>query len=330
MVGQLSTSFGLQPENFDQEKSETILKKYEKSHIGICFAEWDSQAFFQSIRPSGRLYGETVEFFGNPPDRRESMYKYAQNFWNWHKKLFFNRIWGMSGATGMVHYGMEWGGKAAGMELTNHTSTIPHRTLLRYTAGAGRQYGKPWLLYQTFYLDKYAPSSVSPMPEKYSKSFCSGPDAGISASFARRMFLTAYFMGNTFQSIEQEPWGQVDKKGDRCVLNANGKVLKEFYDFVRSPAGKRGIWYTPVLFAIDAHHGMVRDKNVWCWGDIPTVLQTQSDLMSKLFSRAIDPYDGNTQAWDTPPYSHNLNNSSLGDIFDTALGNPPPQSPAIQ
>ena len=315
--------FGLQAENFDYESAEKLLQKYEKSHIGICFAEWDSQAFFQSIRPSSRLYSETTEFFGTPPGNREDMFKYAQKFWNWHKSLFFNRIWGMSGATGMAHYGMEWGGSAAGLELTNHTSTIPHRTLLRYTAGAGRQYNKPWLLYLAYFLDKYAPSSISPMPKKHSKSFCSGPDAGISPSFARRIFLTGYFMGNTFQSIEQEPWGHVEKKGNTCVLNANGKILKEFHAFVNSPAGKRGTWYTPILFAIDSHHGMVRDKNVWCWGDQPTVTQTKGDLMSKLFIRAIDPYDGNIQSWDKPPYSHNLNNSSLGDIFDTALGNPP-------
>jgi hypothetical protein len=193
---------------------------------------------------------------------------------------------------------------------------------MRYTAGAGRQYNKPWLLYLAYFLDKYSPNSTSPMPRENSRVFCGGPDAGISPSFARRVFLTGYFMGATFQSIEQEPFGHVEKQGDTHVLNANGKILKEFHSFVNSPAGKRGTWYTPILFAIDRNHGMVRDKNVWCWGDIPTVVQTKGDLMSKIFNRAIDPYDGKIQAWKEPPYSHNLNNSPLGDIFDTALGNP--------
>ena len=314
--------FGLTPDNFDRAECERILRKYDKSHIGICFAEWDSQAFFQSLNPGSRLYAETTAFFGQPPSDRTGMVNYLSNFWQWHREIFFDRIWGLSGSTGMVHYGMEWGGLAAGMELTNHTSTIPHRTFLRYTAGAGRQYGRPWLHYQTYYLGKLAANSEKPPAAKNAKNWGGGPDAGISPSFARRMFLSGYFMGNTYQSFESEPWGQAEKKNGTVVLNANGKVLKEFYEWTRSPEGKRGTWYTPILLAIDWQHGMIRDDVVWGWHET-RVEQTKGDLMGKHFNWAIDPYDGEREAWNKPPYSHNLHNGPLGDVFDTQIGNPP-------
>ena len=314
--------YGLSPANIDRASADKILQKYQDSLIGINFAEWDSQAFFQSLNENNRLFKETVAQFGEKPDTREGFFNYMSRFWNWHKEIFFGKLWGMSGAFGTVHYGMEWGGTTAGLELTNHTSTIPHRTLLRYTAGAGRQYNRPWLLYLAYYLGKFSPDSSRVAPPKDAKTWGSGPDAGISPSFARRVFLSGYFMGATYQSFEAEPWGQAEKKGNTVVLNENGKVLKEFYDFVSSPAGKRGRWYTPILLAIDTQHGMIRDGDVWTWSGVKTP-QTPGDLMGKHFNRAIDPWDGNRAAWHTPPYSPNMHNSSLGDIFSTELANPP-------
>ena len=314
--------YGLSADNIHRASANKILQKYKDSHMGINFAEWDSQAFFQSLNEGNRLFKETIAQFGAKPDSREGFFNYMSRFWNWHKSIFFDKIWGMSGAFGTVHYGTEWGGKVAGLELTNHTSTIPHRTLLRYTAGAGRQYNKPWLLYLAYYLGKFSPNSTRVMPPKDSKGWGEGPDAGISPSFSRRIFLSGYFMGANFQSFEAEPWGQAEKKGNTVVLNENGKVLKEFYDFVSSPAGKRGSWYTPILLAVDTHHGMIRDGEVWTWSGVKTA-QTPGDLMGKHFNRAIDYWDGNRAAWDTPPYSHNMHNSTLGDIFSTELANPP-------
>ena len=314
--------YGLEPGNFDREAAAQLLKKYEKTHKGICFAEWDSQAFFQSLNENNRLFVETVTQFGKKPADRAGFADYMKRFWNWHNAIFFDDMWGMSGAFGTVAYGMEWGGKIAAMELTNHTSTIPHRTLLRYTAGAGRQYGRPWMLYLAYYLGKFAPNSTRVMAPKNTKIWSGGPDAGISPSFARRVFLAAYFMGTNYQSFESQPWGQAEKSGGKVVLNANGKVLKEFYEFVRSSEGKRGTWYTPILLAVDYLHGMTRDGDVWTWSGV-TVPQTKGDLMGKHFNRAIDPWDGEREAWNKPPYSHNMHNSPLGDIFDTAIGNPP-------
>ena len=314
--------FGIMPENVDRAAAEKLLSKYRDTHLGICFAEWDSQGFFQSYNENNRLFKEIVAQFGEKPRTREEILTKMTSVWKWHKNIFFDKIWGMSGAFGTVHYGTEWGGSAAGLELTNHTSTIPHRTLMRYTAGAGRQYNKPWVLYLAYYMGKFSPDSTRVAPPKDAKNWISGPDAGVSPSFTRRVFLTGYFMGANYQSFEAQPWGQAVKQGNTVVLNNNGKVLKEFYEFTASPAGKRGSWYTPILLAVDFRHGMIRDGAVWSWGDT-LVPQTRGDIMGKHFIRAIDPWDGNRAAWHTPPYSPNMRNSVLGDIFSTEIGNPP-------
>ncbi|MFA6928848.1 MAG: LamG domain-containing protein [Lentisphaeria bacterium] len=313
--------FGLSPDNFAREACEKLLNKYRDTHIGICFAEWDSQAFFQSWNPHNMYFTDLAAAFGPPPQDRESSAQTLQRFWDWHKSIFFDQIWGLSGAVGFPQYGMEWGGQVAGMELTNHTSTIPHRTLLRYTAGAGRQYDKPWLLYLAYYLGKFSPNSTRVMPDKDSRQWSSGPDAGISPSFSRRTFMTGYFMGMNYLSFEAQPWGQAETQPDGTVtLNPNGKVLKDFFEWTRSPAGKRGEWYTPILLAVDYHHGMMRRSDrIWGYN----MELEKGDLMSEHINRAIDYHDGEKAAWDKPPYSHNLHNSPLGDIFDTAFINPP-------
>ncbi len=316
--------FGLSPDNFQRESCERLLNKYRDTHIGICFAEWDSQAFFQSWNPNNMYFTDLAAAFGPPPQNRHDSEQTLKKFWNWHKSIFFDQIWGMSGGIGFPQYAMEWGGQVAGMELTNHTSTIPHRTLMRLTAGAGRQYDKPWLLYLAYYLGKFSPNSTRVMADKETRQWASGPDAGISPSFARRTFMTAYFMGVNYLSFEAQPWGQAETLPDGTVaLNANGKVLKEFYEWTRSPSGKRGDWYTPILLAVDYHHGQMR-RNGRLWGY--QIELEKGDWMGEHISRAIDYYDGEAAAWDKPPYSHNLHNSPLGDIFDTAFINPPSEN----
>ena len=177
--------FGIMPENVDRAAAEKLLSKYQDTHLGICFAEWDSQGFFQSYNENNRLFKEIVAQFGEKPRTREELLSKMTAVWKWHKNIFFDSIWGLSGAFGTVHYGTEWGGNAAGLELTNHTSTIPHRTLMRYTAGAGRQYNKPWLLYLAYYMGKFSPDSTRVVPPKDAKNWISGPDAGVSPSFIK-------------------------------------------------------------------------------------------------------------------------------------------------
>lgn len=313
--------FGLSPDNFMWESCQSVLDKYQQTHLGICFAEWDSQAFFQSWSPTHRFAKDLVAAFGEPPANRWESVAKLEQFWQWHKEIFFGNIWGMSGGMAFPQYGVEWGGKIAGMELTSHTSTIPYRTLLRFTAGAGRQYNKPWLLYLAYYLGKFSPNSTRPMGDRDSRLWTGGPDAGISPSFAMRTFFTAYFMGANYFSFEAEPWGQAEMQRDgKAVLNPNGKVLKNFYEWSRSLAGKRGEWYAPILLGLDYGHGQTR-RNGFIWGY--KIVPEPGDLMSEHIGRAIDYYDGELAAWDKPPYSHNLHNSELGDIFDTAFINPP-------
>lgn len=317
--------FGLSEENFDRVAAEKILRKYNQTNIGFELAEWDSN-YFQMWMERSRFYKDILAYCGpeRPKNRIEAEAK-LQSFWNWQKKLLFNHVWGMSGSTGFPQYGLEWGGKVAGMELTHHTSTIPHRTLLRFTAGGARQYEKPWLLYLAYYLGKYSPNSLAPEAKKMVKgAWSQAPDAGIAPSYARRLFFISYFMGATFFAFEAQPYGQVNRLADGThELNPNGLVLKEFYDWTRKNEAERGTWYAPILLLNDYYHGSGRrHDSIWGWGKEGFPLQ-KSDRMAEHFLRAIDPYDGEPEAWDKPPFSPNIHNSPLGDIFDTAFANPP-------
>jgi len=312
--------FGLTPANFDQQGAAELLRKYSETHLGICFAEWDTQAFFQSWSPSNRFFRDLTGAFGLPPQTRLESEATMHRFWDWHRSIFFDQMWGMSGAVGFAHYGMEWGGKVSGVELTNHTSFIPHRTLLRITAGAARQYERPFLTYLAYYLGKYAPNSQKPPALPGSRQWDGGPGAGISPSFAERVMMTAYFMGVNYFGFESQPWGQAERRDGKVVLNDNGLVLQRFYNWTRSAAGERGEWYTPFLLASDYMHGTMR-RNGFVWGY--HLAPEKGERMRELISRAIDSYDGLASAWDVPPYSHNLHNSPLGDVFDEAVVNPP-------
>ncbi len=317
--------FGLSKENIDHAAAEKILRKYNQTNIGFELAEWDSN-YFQMWMEQSRFYKDILAYCGpeRPKDRIEAEEK-LKLFWDWQRKLLFNHVWGMSGSTSFPQYGLEWGGKVAGMELTHHTSTIPHRTLLRFTAGGARQYGKPWLLYLAYYLGKYSPNSLAPEVKKWVRgAWEQAPDAGIAPSYARRLFFISYFMGATFFSFEAQPYGQVNRLSDGThELNPNGLVLKEFYEWTRKNEAERGTWYVPILLLTDYYHGIGRrHDSIWGWGDNGLPLR-KSDRMAEHFLRAIDPYDGEREAWDKPPYSPNIHNSPLGDIFDTAFANPP-------
>ena len=321
----LGGMFGLSEENFDRAAAEKILRKYDRTSLGFEIGEWDSN-YFQMWLKHSRFYQDILAYCGpEPPKNKVEAEAKLKHFWTWQKKLLFDRAWGMSGGVGFPQYGLEWGGKVAGMELTHHTSTIPHRTLLRFTAGGARQYGKPWLFYLAYYLGKYSPNSLAPAPKKLVKGvWGQGPDAGIAPSFARRLFFISYYMGATFFAFEAQPYGQVNRLPDGThELNPNGLVLKKFYEWIRKDKAKRGTWYAPILLLTDYYHGIGRRQDsVWGWGTYGIALD-KGDRMAEHFLRAIDPCDGEKEAWDKPPYSPNIHNSPLGDIFDTAFANPP-------
>ena len=321
----LGEMFGLSEENFDRAAAEKILQKYDRTSIGFEIGEWDSN-YFQMWHRQHRFYKDILSYCGPDPKNRFEAEAKLKRFWTWQKGLLCDRVWGMSGGIGYSQYGLEWGGKVAGMEITNHTSTIPHRTLLRFTAGAARQYGKPWLFYLAYYLGKYSPNSLASVTEKTLKGvWGESPDAGIAPSYARRLFFISYYMGATFFAFEAQPYGQVNRLPDGGhELNSNGRVLKEFYEWIRKDESKRGTWYAPVLLLTDYYHGIGRrdDDLVWGWSPIGFPLE-KGDRMAEHFLRTIDPYDAQPEAWDKPPYSPNIHNSPLGDVFDTAFANPP-------
>lgn len=313
--------FGLSPDNYDREACDSLLAEYDGTHLGIAFAEWDSQAFFQSYNRGNRFYADLCSAFGPKPTNRSEYESRLRAFWNWHDAMFFGRAWGMSGGFGCIPYACEYGSKIAGLELTEHTSTIPHRSLLRLTVGAARQYGVPSLLYLAYYLGKYSPDSSRPPAPPDAKGWHSGAGAGISTSFAERMCMIGYFHGVNLFSFEAEPWAQIEKTADgKARLTAQGRTLTKVYGWFRSPAGARGEWYAPILLARDYLHGTTR-RNGCVWGyDLKL---SDGDWMAERIGRAIDYYDGQAAAWDKPPYSHNLHNSPLGDVFDEAFVNPP-------
>jgi len=209
------------------------------------------------------------------------------------------------------------------MELAGNSPNFPHRNNLLFTRGAARQYERPWLLYLAYYAGCATTNSRANPHAKGKGQWVSGEDLGIAPSLGRRLFYYSYYLGVNFLTFESQPWGQAKETDEGpCVLTQHGQAIKDIYTWAHSAKGARGTCYTPILLLSDYHHGHAewRRGAEWkVWYHLPF---EDGDYMTEHVLRTIDPYY-NAPLGDVPPYSPNLHNSPLGDVFDVAFANAP-------
>jgi len=314
---QFGDMLGLGADNFDAASWNKFLHDYRDTYMGFCLGEWDSGFFHQVVLK----WSEELEQYGisQYTTRREAE-AMLRTYWDNRKQALPGPIWGLSGQLNYPQYGAAWGGNIVAMELAGNSPDFPHRSNLLFTRGGARQYDKPWLMYLAYYVGSATADSKS----KGNAQWPSGLDYGIAPSLGRRLFYMCYYQGVTFLTFESQPWGQVKQEvaNGPCSLTENGKAIKDIYEWAHSEKGRRGTCYTPILFLMDYWHGhdewrRGKEWNTW-YRSIPF---TDGDYMAEHFLRTIDPFYGTR--YDAPPFSANLHNSRLGDIFDLFFANPP-------
>lgn len=314
----LGSLLGLRKENIDRESFEKISRDYPESFLGFRLAEWDSNFLQTLIRPGSDRFKDLSAFI-RVPCTKEGLLKNFHTFWQIHTELLGSRVFGLSGQINFMHMGCDFGGRIAGVELTQEQKEHPHRNTLMYTRGASRQFGVPMMVYTAYYAVNYAPDSRIKR-----KNSVFGLDYGMPPSLGLRNFYISYYMGNNFLDFESQPYGQA-VKNDRGVyeLTANGKAIREIFEWTRKPEGRRGECYTPFLLLADRKHG----NDMWYrlfdyWGTWYSLYPAEDPhYMTEYFMQAVSPrYD--VRSFDDPYSSGNLRNSSLGDLFDLYVANP--------
>ena len=169
----------------------------------------------------------------------------------------------LEGGLWTMPYFYEWGAGLTIPEAFNEAARYSsNRHLLTFARGGSRQYNKPFGFYQTvFGWATYANSIYSEeeahrLAKAKKMPYHPGEDFGVSASYHLRLLMLAYYAGSTVQQFEGEPGGYAKRHKDNSwTLTNNGKSLKKVYDWVSSPEGKRGTFYSPILLLNDYHSG---------------------------------------------------------------------------
>jgi len=310
---------GLNADNFDAASWDQFLHDYQNTFMGYDLGEWDGNFFQMLERKESLTYADLMQYISGEYTTRQEAETMLRTIWDYQKQTLPGPVWGLSGERNYPQYGAAWGGTIVGMELTGNSPDYPHRSHMMFTRGAARQYDKPWLIYVAYYRNSAAANSKS----KGDAVHPLGLDYGIAPSQGRRLFYLSYYQGATFLTFESQPWGQVKQEDGNgpCSLTENGKAIKDIYEWVHGEKSQRGTCYTPILFLMDYLHGhdeWQRGKEWKTWEAIPF---TDGDYMAEHFLRTIDPFY--TTPYDTLPFSPNLHNSKLGDIFDVFFANPP-------
>ena len=316
----LGTLLGLEKSNIDQEGLRRLEKEYRDTFVGYQLDEWDSN-FFQTLRrPTSRRFQDLVHYIQVPCDR-DGMLQNLQKFWSIHRNLFGPDIYVLSGMVNFEHISLDLGGKIAALEITSEHIDHQHRNNYVFLRGAARQFEKPMLMYFAYYARNYTAAS----DRSGGKSTIFGLDFGVPPSLGLRNFYMTYYMGGNYLDFECQPMGQANREKDGTFsLTANGKAMKDIYEWSRNAKGRRGESYAPILLLADRLHGYDgwhRLSPYWSsWYDLYPL--REGDLLLEYLMQAMNPNDGYVK-YGEPGFIGNLRNSTLGDIFDLYLANPP-------
>lgn len=304
-------TLGLTKENIIPEQWKKIIKDHPDTYLGARFAEWDSNLGFRLSSKKGRK--ELKDYFKLPCDR-EGMVRHFQKMWNIMLDLHGGKAYGLSGMCNLIHLGMDFGSQVAAQEITSEHKDHQHRNFHLFLRGASRQFDKPMLMYLAYYLHNYCSNS------RRNRS-----DFGIPPSQGLRNFFITYYMGVNYLDFETQPYSAVRpaKKKGHWELSGNGKAIKEIFEWSRSPKGKRGSSYAPILLLADRTHGYDNWRRYSTnYGPFYNMFPRQDrDWMIDYVMQAISPNTGYVD-YGKKGFVDNLRNSTLGDIFDLYITNP--------
>lgn len=305
---------GLTEKNFDRKSFEAVRQTYGKTFLGFRMPEWDSNLLQILIRPTSPLCLDLTKILKIPCSKEELIHN-MKILWNVHKPMLGNDGIGLSGQVHFMHHACDFGSRLSAVELTQEQTEHAGRVSMMFTRGAARQFNRPMMIYQAYFGHNMYPDT-----RKDRLNY------GVAPSLPLRNFYISYYMGNNYLDFETQTFGQVKKEADGThVLTEHGRAIKEIFEWSRSEKGKRGTCYTPILLLADRKHGY----DMWYrispkgWGNFYNLYPlTDANYMLEYVMQVISPrYD--YYKYDDPRYSGNLHNSSVGDIFDLYLANPP-------
>ena len=305
---------GLTEKNFDRKSFDSIKQTYGETFLGFRMPEWDSNLLQNLGRPTASYYRDLEKVLKIPCNKEEMVHN-MKILWDAHKPMLGNDGIGLSGQVHFMHHACDFGSRLSAMELTQERTEHAGRISMMFTRGAARQFNRPMMIYQAYFGHNMYPDT-----RKGHLNY------GVAPSLPLRNFYISYYMGNNYLDFETQPYGQVKKKEDGThVLTEHGRAIKEIFEWTRSKKGKRGTCYTPILLLADRKHGY----DMWyrimpkVWGNFYNFYPlTDANYMLEYVMQIISPrYD--YYKYDDPRYSGNLHNSSVGDIFDLYLANPP-------
>lgn len=307
---------------------EQLIKKFGDRFLGFIHAEWDSDIWSAATgMKEADIWDEYPEEMPKAvPDRQEEE-KILRHEWSLFKKLSYNYIFGESCWRCVEHYGLEWGGRCALIELSENGNPSM-LTQMAFARGAARQYRKFFATYQatmmgTGYTD-YTP--LKQYDENVETVWATGPHFGPSKELYRRLLFTSYLSGATVMMFEAPQWVHVmqgEREGE-YVLSPHGEVFAGLLEY----DGKyedRGVPYQPVALLLDYLHGFSPPYQTNC--------AVGRSGMQTWFST---PYErGDHQVYQTfwtifpwcrqriERHGYPLTNTPFGNIFDVLVANPP-------
>ena len=316
-------------ENVDRESIKRFRKKYP-NFIPEQLGEFGAN-FFQKRYHKSKAGLESDSTKVAPIDKnRYEAADTLRKLWTVYYDMF-GGVNMLEGGLWTMPYFYEWGAGLTIPEAFNEAARYSsNRHLLTFARGGSRQYNKPFGFYQTVFGSATYANSIYSEEEAHrlakakKMQYHPGEDFGVSASYHLRLLMLAYYAGSTVQQFEGEPGGYAKRHKDNSwTLTNNGKSLKKVYDWVSSPKGKRGTFYSPILLLNDYHSGnwdWRQNKNgPWnVWYMYP---YEDGDYMLRHLLNQLDPPIGDFAKMQE--FSNGMRNSDLGDIYDVFFANAP-------
>ena len=311
-----------------QKGFEQLIEKFGDRFIGIVFSEWDSDVWSVATgmyeAPEWFEYPEEIPTTtGTRADEEETL----RRAWELFKGLSHDHVVGLNCWRCIDHYGLEWGGRAACIEITG-AGNPSALTQLAFARGAARQYDTYFITYHATFLasdyTKYE-GGLEFIPS-HEGVYAAGPDSGPSALLHRRLLFTSYLSGSTAASLEHPQMAHnmpAEKEGE-YKLSPHGEAMADVLEY-NGRHEDRGVPYQPVALLLDYLHGF-SPPHQSCFAIGRSGMQTWFSV----------PYDrGDHQVfqtfWTIFPWSRQeierngfpLTNTPFGDLFDVLVANPP-------